>query len=324
MKKYSDFDRQLCIIKARREPRLVEILQLEQQGMTMDDFDNSRRNLLKAMGLGRVASAFPSGPSLNAKPKARIGVQLYTVRKALEHDFEGTMRKIAKIGFVGIETYALPEKITPHHASKVFMNVGLKVLGMHTELPVGKQRDPVLRMAETYHCERVIYAGWPEAEKYESIEATKRMVELYNETADFLKTQGLSFGLHNHWWEFEKKEGIYPFYYLLEHLDKAIFFEIDTYWTKTAGLDPAHVVRDFGTRAPLLHIKDGPANKGDDVYRQVPAGEGVIDFPVIVKAGGENIEWMIVEFDEYEKDIFEGLRQSYTFLTTNGLAVGKV
>ena len=133
----------------------------------------------------------------------------------------------------------------------------------------------------------------------------KRTTDIYNEIGIFLKSKGLKFGLHNHWWDFEKNEdGIIPFYYLLDNMNKDIFFEIDTYWAKTAGQDPAKILSDFGTRAPLLHIKDGPAIEGKKSYEQVPAGEGVMNFQAIVKSGGENIKWMIVEFDEYDKNIF--------------------
>ena len=48
-----------------------------------------------------------------------------------------------------------------------------------------------------------------------------------------------------------------------------------------------------------------------------------MDFPSIVNAGGENIKWMIVEFDEFEGDIFKGAEQSYKYLTKNNLAFGK-
>ena len=40
-----------------------------------------------------------------------------------------------------------------------------------------------------------------------------------------------------------------------------------------------------------------------------------MDVPSIVKAGGSNIKWMIVEFDEYAGNIFDGLQHSYTYLT---------
>lgn len=259
----------------------------------------------------------------DTKYKANIGLQLYTVRKLFEKDFEGTIQKIADLGFLGIESYPLPENITLKHAGKVFKDAGLKVLGMHTALPVGKDREVALRLAEAFDCDMVIYPGWPQGDKYKNVDATKHMAGIYNETGAFLKSKGLRFGLHNHWWEFEKTDGIYPFYYLLEHLDRDIVFEIDTYWVKTGGQSPAKVLGDFGKRAPLLHIKDGPAIKGEQSFAQVPVGTGTMDFPAIVKAGGENTKWMIVEFDEYDKDIFDGIRQSYDFLTSNGLAQGK-
>ena len=281
--------------------------------------------MLRMLGLGTLALALPKlGQSLPSTRKAKIGLQLYSVRTLFEKDFEKTMRTIANIGIVGIESYPLPESITLAHAGKVFKDVGLKVLGMHTELPVGIQRDVALRMADAYDSDMVIYPGWPQGEKYKTVEAMKHMVEVYNEVAAFLKTKGLRFGLHNHWWEFEKTDGMYPFYYLLEHLDSEIFFEIDTYWAKTGGLDPARVVRDFGKRAPLLHIKDGPAMKGEQSYAQVPAGEGSMDFRAIAKAGGTNTQWMIIEFDEYAKDIFDGIKKSYAFLARNRFAVGKI
>jgi len=291
----------------------------------MPDVNQRRRSLLKLIGSGAVAMAFPK-QTLQASSgyTPRIGLQLYTVRKAMETELEGTMRKVADTGFLGIESYPLPANVTLARAAGVFKGAGLKVLGMHTQLPVGAEREAVLRMAESYECDRVIFAGWPEGEKYRNLDALKHMAEVYNETGRFLEKRGLHFGLHNHWWEFELHDGYYPFYYLLNHLDDSLFFEIDTYWAKTGGKDPARVVSDFGARAPLLHIKDGPAIKGDLANKQVPAGEGVMDFPAIVKAGAENIQWMIVEFDEYEKDIFDGIRKSYAYLTKNGLAKGSI
>jgi len=277
------------------------------------------------LGMGAAALTV-SGPNLSGKIKstASLGFQLYTVRKQIETDLEGTMRKIAKMGYVGVETYALPANLTLPTVAKVFKECGLKVFGMHTELPIGDQRDAILKMADAYQCDHVIYAGWPQGDKYKDPDSIERTAQLYDEIAMYLKSEGLRFGLHNHWWEFEKSEDVYPFYYLLERLSPEIFFEIDTYWAKTAGINPAKVVADFGKRAPFLHIKDGPAIKGEKAYDQVPAGQGTMDFPSIVNAAGQNTAWMIVEFDEYGGDIFEGMATSSTFLMSKGLAKGKL
>lgn len=290
----------------------------------MEKTNYSRRDFIKTVGLGAATLSFLNYDVFGkVVSPAKIGFQLYSIRKQIEKDFEGTMKRVADMGYYGVETYFLPESISLERAAKVFRSVGLEVTSMHSEIPVDKNREIALKTADAYKCDRVVYAGWPAGDKYKNLDAIKHTAEIYNECASFLKTKGLKFGLHNHWWEFEKVDDVYPFYYLLEHLDKNIFFEIDTYWAKTAGLDPAKILKDFGKRAQLLHIKDGNAIKGEKSYDQVPAGSGVMDFPSIVKAGGDNIKWMLVEYDEYSKDLFDGMQASYTFLTKNGLAKGK-
>lgn len=287
----------------------------------------SRKDFIKLAGTGAAAIAFPGFSFIsNKKYEAKIGLQLYTIRKEIENDFDNSVKKIADMGYLGIESYALPENVTLNHAARYFNEVGLKVFSMHSELPVdGINRDIALKMADAYNCDTIVYHGWPQGDKYKNQEALKHTIEIYEETAAFLKTKGLFLGLHNHWWEFQKNEdGILPAYYLLNHLNKDIFFEIDTYWAKTAGQDPAKIIKDFGKRVRFLHIKDGPAVMGKKGYEQVPVGDGVMDFPSIVKAGKENIKWLIVEFDEYDKNIFEGVKKSYSYLTGKYLANGKI
>jgi sugar phosphate isomerase/epimerase len=287
----------------------------------------SRKDFLKLMGLGAAAMALPNlDVFANSKYKPKIGLQLYSVRRQIEHDFESSMKKVADFGYFGIETYTLPANITLERASKVFNDLGLKVFSMHAaDLPIGDFREAALKMADAYKCDHLVYPGWPQSDKYKTLDNMKHTVDIYDETAEFFKKKGIHFGLHNHWWDFQKTTyGVFPFYYLKEHLNKDVFFEIDTYWAKTAGQNPAKIVKDFGKRAPFLHIKDGPAIMGDEAYKQVPVGQGVMDFQAIAHAGGSNIKWMIVEFDEYDKNIFDGIGDSYKYLIKNGLAEGKV
>lgn len=291
----------------------------------MVEINFSRRNFIKAIGLGAAALAVPGYKFFDGENYIpNIGIQLYTIRREIEKDFESSVNKIAGMGFKGVETYALPENVSLERAAKYFKETGLKVFSMHVEMPVGDQREAALRLADAYNCDHVVYHGWPQGEKFKDKNASKKTADTYNEIAAFLKSKGLKFGLHNHWWEFELIDGIYPFYYLLENLDKEIFFEIDTYWAKTAGQNPAKILKDFGKRAPLLHIKDGPAIKGEKSYEQVPIGKGVMDFPAISKAGGKNIEWMIIEFDEYAGNIFDAVQESYSYLTKNKFAKGNI
>ena len=161
------------------------------------------------------------------------------------------------------------------------------------------------------------------------LKAQKNLVNIYNEANHFAKSNGLQFGLHNHWWEYRNKvDGRFVYQVLKESVEPDIFFEIDTYWVKVAGHDPAKIVAEFGKRAPLLHIKDGPAKWSDSLPQDNPdpmvaVGKGTQNFPAIVKAANGNTEWMIVEMDKTATDVFAAIQDSYNYLVKNKLAKGK-
>ena len=291
----------------------------------------TRRAFLKTMSAGAALAALPGcQPSSEqaaplpdqTPPLPQIGLQLWTLREAIEQDMAGTLQKIADLGFSGVETAFFPEDVTVAQAGRALADAGLSVFGVHCEIPVGEQREAMLAMAEAYACDRMVWHGWPEDPRSGSVDGIKELAEIYNEANAFAQSNGLRFGLHNHWWEFREVDGIYPFYLLMDLVEPDVFFEIDTYWTKVAGLDPATVVGDFGERAPLLHIKDGPATSTDGPMTAV--GQGVQDFPAIAEAAAGATEWMIVEIDSAETDMFDAVAQSYAYLTQNGLARGRV
>ena len=254
-----------------------------------------------------------------------LGLQLYAVRESIESDFEGTIRRVAGMGYLGVETAFFPESVTYARAGQLFRDLGLTVLGVHCEIPSDdEQKDAMLAMAEAYDCKRLVWHGWPRDDRYHSKADTERWARIYNEANAFVKQHGLLFGLHNHWWEFEEAGGHVPFYHIRDYLDPDIFFEIDTYWAKTAGRDPAQVVADLSDRVRLLHLKDGPAPQGRVVNEQVAVGTGTLDFPAILQAAGENLEWLVVEFDACATDVVTAVQESYQYLTQNGLARGRI
>ena len=89
----------------------------------------------------------------------QIGLQLYSVRQAIEEDFEGTVRTVAAMGYAGVETAFFPEYISFAQAGQLFRDLGLTVLGVHCEVPSDDEQKGIwLAMAEAYDCDRMI---WP-------------------------------------------------------------------------------------------------------------------------------------------------------------------
>lgn len=249
-----------------------------------------------------------------AKP---IALQLYTVREAMNADFEGTVRRVAEMGYVGVETAGFPGT-TPTDAARLFSELGLEVTSAHSPLPEGDKKNEVLETMDALSCKRLVCPYMP-PEDFASVDGIKRVAERLNAANEVAKASGLTFGYHNHWFEYGDIEGKRADLLLLEHLDPSIWFEVDTYWVKTAGHDPVAVINALGERAPLLHIKDGPAVQSEDM---VAAGEGVMDIPAIVEAGREHAEWLIVELDRCATEMIVAVEKSYKYLVGEGLARG--
>ena len=283
----------------------------------------------KEKAAGQVAS------SIDKEVIHKISCQLYTFREQMTQDLPGTIQKVAETGLKHVETFDFSDALSanegtsksdPGSVSKLLKDAGLSVSSMHSEIPVGDMREKALAMAEAYNCKKVIWHGWPEDKRYQTLDGIKELAEIYNEANQFLKSNGLEFGLHNHWWEMRlDAAGGYPLQTLMEYVDKDIFLEIDTYWVKTAQRDPAEIIKKFGDRVQFMHIKDGPAPWNEDLAAQphepmVALGKGVQDFDAITKACGDDPKWMVIELDECATDIFVAVKESVDYLVTNKMA----
>jgi sugar phosphate isomerase/epimerase len=246
-----------------------------------------------------------------------IALQLYTLRDRLAQDFEGTIRNIADMGYLGVETANMFGD-SPAAAAKLFRELGLTVCGAHSPLPLGDQKQEVIDTLGTLDCKRLIVA-WQPPEKYKSLDGIKSICDTLNEGAAVARANGLQLGYHNHWFEYQPVEDRIPVDVMLEHLDPDVFFEVDVYWVQTAGQDPVQVVRRLGSRAPLLHVKDGPCQLEAPM---TALGEGVVDIPDVVAAGATSTEWLVVELDQCATDMLEAVRKSYQYLVGKGLGRG--
>ena len=247
-----------------------------------------------------------------------VGLQIYSVREDLAQDFKGVMKKVADIGYAGVELiFDIPGTTLPE-AIKTVRELGFEVPSAHVPLPLGENKNKALDFLAAFDCKR-FFPSTPR-DSFGTVDDIKQVCDQFNEAQAVAAANGVTLGVHNHWWEFQQVDDQRAYHVMLEHLDPAILFELDTYWIQTAGLDPAQVVKEFGARAPLLHIKDGPATTDEPM---LAVGDGVIDVPSIVHAGEGTTEWLIVELDRCATDMITAVEKSYSYLVKEGLGHGK-
>ena len=249
-----------------------------------------------------------------------IALQLYSLREALIEDFAGIIEKVAAMGYVGVERAFFTETMSAAEATKIIQANGLTVAAAHAELPLGDEQKNMLDIMADAGTDTMIWHGWPQDPDYGSVDGVKRLAARYNEANRIAQANGMRFGIHNHWWEFEPVGDSYPYRILKTEMDESIFYEVDTYWVQTAGLDPAAVLQELGHRAPILHIKDGPAKQNQDM---LAVGSGVMDISAVF-AAAHNPEWAVVELDSCATDMLTAVQESYNYLTGSGFAKGTI
>ncbi len=237
-----------------------------------------------------------------------IALQLYSLRDAAAKDYEAVVRRVAAMGYDGVETAGFPGT-TPQAAGRLFKELGLKTPAAHIfPPPTGAKLDEALDTLAAIGCQRIV-SGFGK-DNFKTLDDTRRSIAVFNQAYAEAKARGIAFAVHNHWWEYLMVEGQYPYQLMLRELEPGIQLEIDTYWVQTGGVDPVKAIRESGSRATLLHIKDGPANTTDPMQA---LGTGVIDIPAILKAA-THAEWLIVELDRVAGDMAEAVEKSAKYL----------
>ena len=264
-------------------------------------------------GVGEVAGAVAGRPG--------IGVMMYTVLEQARADLEGTLARLAAIGYQGIETYGLVEHFGPARVRRAIDAAGLALTSAHAPFPAGDQAQRILDEYAELGAEVLVWSM--EREEFESPPTISHGLLRINQAAELAAARGMRIAYHNHFAEFAQFfDGRQAYDLLLSELDDRVLVELDAYWALMGGADAAEVLTRLGDRARFVHVKDGPAVSYDDDV-MVPIGEGQIDW-VRVLTAPSGLRWHIVELERLHVDTFEALERSYAYLVGRGLSAGSV
>ncbi len=256
----------------------------------------------------------------------RVGIEAYTIRDLLKQDFNGTLEKIAAIGYKEVEFG--PTIDNPKEARATLDRLGLTSHSGAFDYKDMVEKWPYVSehchiMGQTY-----LVIGSIDGALRRQPDGWKRAADSYNHTGEIAKKDGIQLTYHCHWMEFvPRPDGTLPYDILIQNTDpNFVRMEMDLGWTNVGGADPLTWFARYPGRFPLVHVKDFkklPDPKhvydgtfdGDEVIPDMTAvGQGVIDWKRIFKHADEaGVKHYYVEHDK-PADPMECARLSYEYL----------
>ena len=248
----------------------------------------SRRRFIQA---GALASAALASPVVAQRRQYKMGLQLFTVRAPMRTDVDGTLTRIAGMGYEEAETYGfdparlgyygLPAKDFAERlrARKMTTPSGHYDLNQFAATSVDDLKRYVDRCIEGARVLGQAYITWPLLpEGFRTIDKIKIIAERLNIAGAQIKKAGLELAYHNHDFEFVDQNGQKGYDIILKETDPALVkLQMDLYWMAHANQSP----NDWFKRAPgrfvMWHVKD--MHKVSRDYTEL--GNGSIDYTKI-------------------------------------------
>ena len=247
-----------------------------------------------------------------------IGLQLYSVRDAMEKDFKGTLQQVKAMGYDGVEFAGLFNN-SPAQVKAWCEEIGLNPISAHVPLAdMLADIDKVIADYKAVGCKYIVVPYVTE-ERRPGGELFMQMVEEIRAIGEKCKAAGLVLLYHNHDFEFKKLEsGEFGLDYLYANVPADLLqTELDQCWVKYSGQDPVAYLQKYSGRSPVVHLKDfhQEGEQEGDPYALIglnegekkentafefrPLGKGVQDIPSIIAASeAAGSKWLIVEQDQ--------------------------
>jgi sugar phosphate isomerase/epimerase len=277
-----------------------------------------------------------------------VGLQLYSLGDQPRKDLDGTLKRLAEIGYKRVELAGYMGK-TPEQIRASLDRAGLVATSMHAGMRPGVDAEPGLfgDLVKLAQHARIIGASYvvapifnpPEDVKLEAQpgegvriitriaramgeERWKRLAGTLNGIGRTLKAEGLQFGYHNHNMEFQPVGSRLAWDILLAETDpELVTFELDVGWVAASGQDPVATFERSPGRYRLMHVKDvKPTTEANFDLRLDPTevGSGRIDWskvlPAARKAGVE--QFFVEQEPPFERDRMEAAAISFGFLSS--------
>jgi sugar phosphate isomerase/epimerase len=238
---------------------------------------------------GAFASAALASAASQPRRRYKLGLQLFTMRAAMRSDVDGTLKRVAAMGYEEFETYGFdPEGIRYYGLPAKTFAQNLRDLNLttpsgHYDLnrfvssSVDDLKRYVDRCVEGAHALGQAYITWPLVDEgFRTIEGFKAVAARLNVAGQQIKKAGLQLAYHNHDFEFVEQNGQIGYDIILRETDPALVkLQMDLYWiARGSKLTANQWFRRQPGRFVMWHVKD--VHRTNLGYTEV--GNGTIDF----------------------------------------------
>ena len=234
-----------------------------------------------------------------AATTARIGVQLWSVKDEIKQDFEGTLDKLAALGFEGVEFAGEfgPYKDDPAGLKAFMDRHKLACAGAHVHFDAlaADRIAATTAFYKTLGCKNLIVPMDPRGA---SVEGSADMATQLSALSKQLSAKGMRIGYHNHAQEMAGAVGSTPWDTIAKHTPKAVILQQDVGWTTFAGKNPIAYMKKYPGRTVTTHFK---AKFADGTSGTPIIGQDRTDWAGLARAarGVGGTEWIIVEQEDY-------------------------
>lgn len=286
----------------------------------------NRRHFLRttlASSLALPAYALDAGNPY----RKNIGLQLYTLRNEIKADLAGTIRAVAEAGYRQVEPYGFPDA-TALDLVKAAKDNGMAANSSHFawESVTDPEKAGVTPFAEIL--QKAKDAGlthlvipYLHADSRKTADDYKRLAGRCNAAAALAKEAGITLAYHNHNFEFQPLDGGKTGYdVFMAEFGPEMKFEVDVFWVKAGGIDPAELLGKLKGRVSQIHLKDLKSGIALPEFGSLPPdafkelGAGIIPMePIIEAAATAGVAHAHVEQDQ-SPDPLASIRQSMTYL----------
>ena len=272
----------------------------------MINLSKSRRQFLKKSSVTGLMVFLPTAAiQAQGRKVNRIGLQLYSLRNEMASDFDGTLQKVADLGYKEMQ-FAGYHGRSPEQVKKILDQLGIASPAAHVSLELIKEDlDNQIDIAQKIGQKYLVVPSIPADER--TLSHYEKHAETLNKAGEKCKDAGLTIAYHNHSFEFETQNNETGYDYLLSLTDTSLVsFELDLYWAINANVDPISIFKKNPGRFPMVHVKDRNTEG-----QMVDVGRGVIDFSEIFShSETAGIQHYFVEHD-YPDDGINSIAYSY-------------